>query len=694
MTGAFLILAGGAAAVAQPTATPAATAASAAAADTIVVTGDRIQYGVRATSTATKTDTDVRNIPQAMTVVSSGQIADQQLRSVADLLTFVPGASYGSGEGNRDQLVLRGNASTADFFIDGVRDDVQYFRDFYNVDRVEILKGPNAMIFGRGGGGGIVNRVLKRPSLTAYRSLTASGDGFGGARLTADIDQPLAEFAGLRVNGLYEDSGSFRRHVDVKRYGINPTVALVSEPGTRVDLSFEHFYDRRTADRGVPADGDEPIKGFRRTFFGDPDDSHARANVDLATLAVEHSFGDFTLRNRTLFGSYDKFYQNIYATGFKAATGLVSLGAYNNRNDRTNLFSQTDLVWENRLGGIDQTLLLGFELGREKSRNFRNTGAFPGGNTTPISDPTVDADVVFAPDDDDANNRVRATVAAAYIQDQIRFSRAVEIVAGLRFDSFRLHFDDLRPSHTGEFSRRDNLWSPRLGLILKPDDDLSLYASYSRSYLPQSGDQFSSLDADRADLKPERFDNYEIGAKWEVSDGLLATAALYRLDRANTRATDPLDPTRTVLTGAQRSRGLELGLERSVTNRWLISAGYTLQKAEISKTTTAAPKGREVPLVPRHSFSLWNRYDLNRDVGVGLGLVARSKSYASLSNAVKLPGYARVDAALFYRLPRGIEAQVNVENLLGAHYFATANNDNNISPGAPRTLKASLGYRF
>jgi catecholate siderophore receptor len=246
----------------------------------------------------------------------------------------------------------------------------------------------------------------------------------------------------------------------------------------------------------------------------------------------------------------------------------------------------------------------------------------------------------------------------------------------------------------GKFKRRDHLWSPRLGLIAKPADDLSLYASYSRSYLPQSGDQFSSLTSVTADLEPERFDNYEVGAKWEILDGLLATAALYQLDRSNTRAIDPSDPTRTVLTGAQRSRGVELGLERSVTSRWLVSAGYALQKAEISKTTTAAPKGREVPLVPRHSFSLWNRYDFTPAIGAGLGLIARSKSYATISNAVKLPGYARVDAALFYRAPWGVETQVNVENLLGADYFPTANADNNIAPGAPRTIKATVGYRF
>ena len=149
-----------------------------------------------------------------------------------------------------------------------------------------------------------------------------------------------------------------------------------------------------------------------------------------------------------------------------------------------------------------------------------------------------------------------------------------------------------------------------------------------------------------------------------------------------------------MLTGQQRTRGLELGLERSVTSRWLVSGGYSLQKAEITQSTAAAPAGREVPLVPRHSFSLWNRYDLTDRFGAGLGLIARSRSYASISNAVKLPGYVRADAAVFYHFPNGMQAQLNVENLFGAHYFPSASNDNNIAPGAPRTIKATLGYRF
>src|SRR4029078_4000737 len=168
----------------------------------IVVTGERVKYCVKRTSSATKTDTDLKDIPQALSVVSSAQIEDQQLRSVGDLLLFVPGASYNSGEGNRDTIVLRGNSSTADFFVDGVRDDVQYFRDFYNIDRAEVLKGPNAMIFGRGGGGGIVNRVLKRPTLTSARSLSVSGDGFGGVRLTGDSDQAFGNL-GVRLNAMF-----------------------------------------------------------------------------------------------------------------------------------------------------------------------------------------------------------------------------------------------------------------------------------------------------------------------------------------------------------------------------------------------------------------------------------------------------------------------------------------------------------
>ena len=667
--------------------------------DPILVTGQRGTYGVRKTGTATKTDTRLLDIPQALTVISERQVEDQALRSVSELLYFVPGATPGTGEANRDQFTLRGNNTTADLFIDGIRDDAQYFRDFYNVERVEVLKGPNAMIFGRGGGGGIVNRVIKRASLGTYREGLLSSDSYGGFRGAVDVDQAIGNGAGIRVNALYEDGDSFRRHVDLERYGVNPTVGFQLGSSTRIDLGYEYFHDRRTTDRGIPSISGRPLEGFDRTFFGDPDNSYAKANVNIARVGFEHEFAEgLTLRNKTLFADYDKFYVNVFpSSAVLPATATlpegVTIGAYNSRNDRRNLFSQTDLVWESRLGGIDQTLLFGFEAGRQKSRNHRQSGTITGlpGNRAPLADPTVDVDVTFASSASDANNRTRANILAFYVQDQIRPTDWLEIVAGLRFDSFKLKVDDLRVG-SSDFSRTDRLWSPRLGLIVKPQENLSLYASFSRSYLPQSGDQFSGLSPVTDQLKPERFDNYELGAKWEPIEGLLATAAVYQLDRTNTQARNALD--QIVLTGAQRSRGVELGLERSITDRWQVSAGYAWQEAEISKTTAAAPKGRNVPLVPRHSFSLWSRYDFTPGIGAGLGLIARSKSYASISNNVTLPSYARLDAAVYYKIWGGMEAQVNLENILGADYFPTAHNDNNIGPGAPRTLKGTIAYRF
>ena len=671
-------------------------------ADTIIVKGDRGHYGATRTSTGTRTDTAVKDIPQAMTIITERQIEDQALRSVADLLTFVPGATPGTGEGNRDQITLRGNNTSADFFVDGIRDDVQYFRDFYNLSRVEVLKGPNAMIFGRGGGGGVVNRVTKRSALQALRTFELSGDSEGRIRATGDVNQPLSPTVGVRVNGLYEDGNSFRRKVDLTRYGINPTIGIDAGQATRIDLSYEFFHDSRTADRGVPSvsDGnpattDEPLKGFDRVFFGDPDRSFSRADVHIASFGVAHDFGGGgSLRHRTLAADYDKFYRNIYPNGPVTPGGTVVLAAYNDTTKRRNLFSQTDLIWAGSLAGFDHTLLAGFEVGGSEGRNQRKNGRFAATGTSsfvrPLGGVTVDAPATYIANGNNA--AIETQVSALYVQEQLRPTDWLEIVAGLRFDRFKVEVDNLTTRQ--KFGRVDNLWSPRLGLVVKPLGGLSFYASYSISYLPQSGDQFNSLSLTGESLKPERFKNHEIGAKWEPVPGLLATAAYYQLDRSNAQARDPANPQLIVLTGGQRSRGLEIGLERSINHHWQISAGYALQSAEITEATTAAPKGRKVPLVPKHSFSLWSRYDVTAKLGFGVGVIARSNSYASISNAVKLPGYTRLDAAAFYKIAPQVEAQLNIENLLGSDYFPSAHNDNNIAPGAPTTAKLGLRFRL
>lgn len=664
--------------------------------DEIVVTAARDSYAPPETATATRTATPLRDVPQSVGIVSRQLIEDGALLSMADVVRFVPGVTIGQGEGHRDQPTLRGNNSTADFFVDGVRDDAQYFRDLYNSERVEVLKGPNAMIFGRGGGGGVINRVTKRAAGTAGREVSISAGSFDSVRGTSDLDFAIGDGLFGRLNNVYERGETFRDGVDLRRYGVNPTLGWAPGEATRIDLGLEYFDDRRTVDRGVPSFGGRPILGHRDTFFGDPDQSRSRFDARTASLLVEHRFSpELTLRNRSLVGDYDKFYTNIFPGAVNAAGTAVSLSAYNNLTKRQNLFNQTDLVWRRGVGEAEVTLLAGGELGRQRTDNRRLTGYFEatGGTSlsVPLADPTVAAAVTFRASASDADNRVRAGVAAGYLQAQIDFGDRLILLAGGRYDRVAIR---LRNNRTGlETEREDGLFSPRAAVVFKPLQPLSLYASYSRSFLPSAGDQFSSLSVAEESLEPERFDNIEVGAKWQFTPRLLASAALYQLDRTNTRTPGPV-PGQLVQTGEQRSRGFEFGLTGRISQGWEIAGGYALQNAEIRETTSAAPAGRKVAQVPRHQFTLWNKVEVGGGFGVGLGVTYASRSFASISNAVTLPAYTRADAALYYSLGNGLEVQLNVENLLDDAYFPTAHSDNNISPGAPRNARVTLRMEF
>ncbi|HSE22430.1 MAG TPA: TonB-dependent siderophore receptor [Pyrinomonadaceae bacterium] len=664
-------------------------------ASAIVTISDSAGYLAEVVSSATKTLTPLRDIPQSITVVSKEQIRDQSMQSIADVMTYVPGIVSHQGENNRDQLILRGNSTSADFFLNGVRDDVQYYRDLYNVDRVEALKGPNAMIFGRGGGGGVVNRVSKEAGFSELHEVTAQLGSFNNKRFTTDINQPLNRKVAFRVNGLYENSDSFRNDVNLERYGVNPTVTLVPSNNTGITLSYEYFHDGRTADRGIPSFHGRPADTPIDTFFGDPNNSHVRAGINLASATINHTFGRFNLQNRTMFGDYNKFYQNYVPGAVTADKAKVALTAYNNATKRRNIFNQTDLTFNFFTGGIKHNLLAGMELGRQLTDNFRNTGFFNNSSTSisvPYDDPTIDTPVTFRQRATDANNHLRTNLGAGYVQDQIEISRYVQVVTGVRFDYFDLNFHNNR---TGDDLRRlDHLVSPRAGVIVKPVTELSVYANYGVAYLPSSGDQFSSLTSITQQVKPEKFTNYELGAKWDVLKNLSLTTALYRQDRTNTRATDPNDPTRIVQTGSQRTNGFELGLNGFVTSKWSIAGGYAYQDAFITSDTTAARAGALVAQVPHHTFSLWNNYRVIQKLGLGLGIIRRADMFAAVDNTVILPGYTRADAAIFYSFSERWRLQANLQNLFNKTYYVNADNNNNISPGSPRGVRVQLVARF
>jgi catecholate siderophore receptor len=271
-------------------------------------------------------------------------------------------------------------------------------------------------------------------------------------------------------------------------------------------------------------------------------------------------------------------------------------------------------------------------------------------------------------------------------------NRYLQLTAGLRFERFDLRFHNNR---TAENLRRpDNLLSPRAGIVFKPAAALSLYTSYGVSRLPSSGDQFSSLTTITQQVKPETFTNYEAGIKWDVRADLSITAAVFRLNRTNTRSTDPNDPTRIVQTGSQRTNGFEVGWNGRVTRAWRVAGGYSWQNAFVTSATVSARAGAQVAQTPHHTFSFWNNYQLTSRLGAGLGLLNRTDMWAAIDNTVTLPGYVRADAAAFYALGEHARLQVNCENLLGRRYFINADGNNNISFGAPRTLRAGLIFRF
>ena len=648
-------------------------------------------YGSRESRTATKTDTPLIDVPQSASVISSAVIKDQSMQSLADVARYIPGAGMAQGEGNRDTIILRGNSSTADFFVDGVRDDVEYFRDLYNIDRVEALKGPNAMIFGRGGAGGVINRVTRQAEWDRTREVSIQGGSWSNARASFDLGDAVNDSVALRATGMYQNSESFRDGVELEGYGINPTSAVKLGEATVLRISYEYYHYDRTADRGIPSLNGRPYEVDPSVFFGDPDQSHTEATVNLATVVLDHDFSDtMQLRNRTVFGDYDKFYQNVFPGAINAAASTVTISAYNNAQQRENLFNQTDLTFALDTGSVTHRFLTGVEIGRQVTDNFRNTGFFNNTSTTydtPLSDPTVSVPVTFRQSATDADNHGTAKIAALYVQDQIEFNPHFQAVLGLRYDQFEVDFTNHR---TGvNFDTRDTPLSPRAGLIYKPVENLSLYTSYSRTFVPRAGAQLASLNLTNEALDPEEFENVEIGAKWDLDDGLSLTAAVFDLDRKNVVIPDPNDPTRSILVKGQTTQGVELSASGNI-GAWSIQAGYAYQDGHL----TDRLGGLDLAQLPRHVASLWNKYDFNQQWSAGLGVIYQAEMFAAADNLVTLPDFTRVDAGVFFTPNDHWRFQLNVENLLDEKYYANANSNNNISPGSPLAVRASITSRF
>jgi catecholate siderophore receptor len=663
---------------------------------TIIVTGQSEGYVASNSVTATKTDTPLLDIPQSINVVTREQLEDQAHHSLSDVLRYVAGTTVGQGEGNRDQITLRGQNTTADFFLDGVRDDVQYYRGIYNIERVEILKGPYALIFGRGGGGGIINRVQKSPKTDIFYAGQASVNSFGAFDISADLNAPLNDAAAIRLNAVYENLDSHRDFVGGERYAWNPYVAFKLGDGWNLGVSYEYVYDDRTTDRGIPSvatvagQPNAPLRGIRDQFFGIPGVNRTKLEAQIGKLRLDGQLAENLQFNGTmLYGDYDKIYDNVFANSpASGPNGTVALAAYSDPTQRTNFIAQGNLVWDIETGPLAHKILVGIEYGDQKSENRRTNGTLSNASFN-LANPVFPTVIFNAP----ARNTVSdVTFFSAYVQDQISIGEHFDIVGGLRYDTFDIDGVDLFPVVDRPFARKDTKVSPRLGLIYKPVESVSIYSSFSQSFLPRSGDQFLSLSTMQENLAPEKFTNYEFGAKWDVRPNLNLTLALFQLDRSNATTPDPLNPLATINVGKTTTKGLELAVTGRITPKWQVHGGYSYQDA-----TLAGNDLIRLGQVPKHQASLWNRYDIGGSIAAGVGIIHQSSQFAAIRTAAtttRLPSFTRVDAALYYDLSDMIEVQVNIENLFDTTYFSDAHNNNNISTGAPINGRFTIRAKF
>ncbi len=685
------------------------------------------------TSVATKTNTPLLNIPQSVNVVTKEFIRDQNFQSVTDVTRYVPGVAIHQGEGNRDELVIRGVDSSANFFVNGFRDDVQYFRDLYNTQSVEVLKGPSAMIFGRGAGGGLVNRTLKDADGQRVYEASATVGSWNDKRVTLDAGQAVNDNVAVRFNAMYENSDTFRQYGHLERYGINPTVTLKPDDDTKIKLSYEYFHDFRLADRGNPSQalpgvGTNPGSGATRfnpttpfapngnlsVFYGSPIYNYAKVELSTAQAIVEHDFGNgLTMRNGTIYSDYNRGYRNVYpgGTGVPAAQAAalgagavtpdqstVTLNAYQNYTPRENFFNQNDWVWKTDTGPVLHTIAFGTEMGRQTGLSLRNSGQFPlngGASWVAVNpfNPTYFGPVTFNHIASDANSSYQLKVESAYVQDQIEITRWLQLVLGARYDIFDLQAFDQNTFTTRQ--RADYKWSPKAAVILKPIDTVSLYTAWSINYLPASGDQFSALSNGTLILQPQKFEQTEVGAKWNINPKLLFTAAAYELIRTNVPLANPNGDGTFFPSGSHRIRGAETALTGYITPEWQSVLGYAYTDAKITSATspTILP-GNRVQLVPYNQFSWWNKYQFTPMWSAAVGVIYFSDSFASSDDTVRLPGFVRVDAAVYAKIDEMWRVQLNVENIFNQGYWATADGNNNLSPGQPRTVRLTATAKF
>ena len=587
--------------------------------DEIVVRG---QYLYRDQVNALRTPTPIIDVPQSLSIVTAEQITQQGFTAIGDIINYTPGVNTSQGEGHRDAVVFRGVRSTADFFIDGARDDVQYYRPLYNLEQVEILRGPNALLFGRGGTGGILNRVTKKGVLgDEFTNVQAGANSFGELAVQVDSNFQTGTQSAFRLNAFYENLENHRDFFDGQRLGINPTARFQLASATTLDLSWEYVDHERFIDRGIPTGADgRPVTAFADIVFADPEINTNELQAHLFRAALQHEFTENLKGNVSAFyGDYDKLYQNFYPTGYDAADTPfeVTLDGYLDTTRRNNLILSGNVIWELDGSGLSHTFIAGGEYVDTSSDQDRFNAFWDSSaddtETFSISRPLslaggaglnalgMPARNSFATDLND-DTRVGIDVRSLYVQDEIEISERLDVIVGARYDSFDI--DVFNVVANERRTRRDEKVTPRAGLVFKPQQSVSLYASYSESFLPRSGEQFANINGANNQLDPNTFTNLEAGLKWDFSRGMSFTAAVFEIEQSSPQVADNDPETLDVIDS--EITGFEAQLQGKLNENWYVSAGYSNLEGE--QVNRSGPTGLRPRELPEHMFSFWNTY--------------------------------------------------------------------------------------
>jgi catecholate siderophore receptor len=649
----------------------------------------------------------VQNIPQSITIVPRQILEEQAATTLRDALRNVTGISITASEAGGSQgdgFTLRGFSARNDMYLDGIRDQGTYFRDTFNIENVEVLKGPASIYFGRGSTGGIINQVSKAPRLEGFYDGTASVGSGPYFRGTTDINQPLSPTIALRVNAMAQHADIVDRdHVKVTRQGFAPTLTLGL--GTPTQMTFNYFFQHEAniPDYGFPFFNGKPVRVDRDTWYGLTKDDYEKTYTNIGTISLNHRFSDdLNLRSAFRYSNVSRDVDpSIPALACVAPTtcgpGAIITGITRSRPERHTTESiadsQTDLTARFNTFGFKHTLSSGIELSWDRFDNLRYASAGPATTlNNPNNGQTPNAKTLGV------DALTNAAGFGIYGADQIALHEYFDIIGGVRWDYFSANQENKLPGQVN-FDSLDKMFSYRGGLVFHPNPQQSYYFSYATAFNPSA--EGLTLAANNQATPPEKNEIFEIGSKFLLMGGALTLqGALFQIEKTNARTNDPILGVQ-VLDGKQRSRGVELSAAGRVLPGWNVFAGYTFLDAKILKSNdtqvvegvTYSLQGKVPQNVPKYTATLWSTYDFLDKWQIGGGPTYVGSRFANNSNVNEVPGYVRWDATVAYNVSERIQCRLNAQNFTNSHFIESIH-PSHVVPGAGRTFIASTFFRF